>query len=86
MARLSKEFRYAILVRDGFVCQFCGVGGKTSDFILEVHHIIWRRFGGTNDPNNLILTCVVCHDKIHYGKWTGRPTTFTELKRNQGRD
>jgi hypothetical protein len=30
--------------------------------------------------------CVHCHDTLHYGRWTGRPRTFTEARKNQGRE
>lgn len=80
-----KYLRRQILERDGYTCRFCGRGGRFSDYILEVHHIIWRRYGGQDEPSNLIVCCIVCHDLIHYGKWTGRPRTFTELKDNQGK-
>lgn len=83
--RLSREERYAILVRDNFRCVVCGIGGKDSDIILEVHHILPRSCGGSNDPSNLQVLCVEDHDYIHYSKWTGRPRTFTELKDNQGK-
>lgn len=83
-SRLSKEYRLQILERDNFTCQFCGVGGKHSDYILEVHHVIWRRYGGSDAPHNLLTCCPVCHDLIHYGRYSGRPITFTELKNRQG--
>ena len=86
MSRLPKDLRYQILERDSFACRFCGVGGKTSDIILEVHHIIWRRYGGGDLPNNLITVCVYDHDLIHFGYYTGRPATFTDLKQRQGRE
>lgn len=83
--RLSREERYAILERDDFRCVVCGIGGRYSDIILEVHHILPRSCGGSNDPSNLQVLCVVDHDLIHYSKWTGRPRTFTELKENRGK-
>ena len=86
MGRLPKDLRYQILEGDSFVCRFCGIGGRYSDIILEVHHIKWRRHGGSDEPFNLMTVCVHCHDVIHYGRWTGRPRTFTEAKKNQGRE
>jgi predicted restriction endonuclease len=84
VARLSKEFRYKILERDNFRCRFCNRGGKHSDYILEVHHIVWRRHGGSDNPANLMTICCRCHDILHYGVESGRPYTFTELKNRQG--
>ena len=86
MGRLSKELRYQVLEADGFLCRFCGVGGRYSDIILEVHHIRWRRHGGQDEPSNLMTICCRCHDILHYGQETERPYTFTEAKQRQGRE
>lgn len=57
--------RYHILKRDR-VCQYapCGIFHEQSQggggcHILEVHHIVPRRLGGTDHPRNLIS---LCHD------------------------
>lgn len=84
MGTTWKELRYAVLERDNFQCRFCDRGGKSSDYILEVHHVIWRRNGGSDAMSNLITVCPYCHDLIHYGNYTGRPVTFSELKLRQG--
>ena len=49
--------------RDDYTCQSCGV----TDMMLHVHHIVWRRNGGGNRPDNLVAVCVDCHKKIHNG-------------------
>ncbi len=56
--------REAILNRDSYTCQICG----KKHMRLEVHHIIYRSNGGTNDENNLITLCEDCHSGIHDGK------------------
>jgi len=56
----TKEF---ILYRDNHTCQICGCKNKK----LQVHHIIERSKGGTDDPKNLTTLCVECHDKVHSG-------------------
>lgn len=57
-----------ILTRDSYTCQNCK--GKTKDEKLEVHHIIFRRNGGSDEHDNLITLCKTCHDKLHDGKVT----------------
>jgi len=57
----TKEF---VLYRDNHTCQICGSKNKK----LQVHHIIPRSKGGTNEPKNLTTLCVVCHDKVHNGE------------------
>lgn len=40
-------------------CLFCDA---TDD--LEEHHVVPRKFGGTDDESNLITVCSSCHKKI----------------------
>jgi hypothetical protein len=55
-----------VLNRDNYTCQYCK--GKSKDSKLEVHHIIFRCYGGSDEPENLITLCKTCHDKLHTGK------------------
>ena len=52
-----------VLYRDNYICQLCK--GKHKDSKLEVHHIIFRSKGGSDDESNLITLCKTCHDKLH---------------------
>ena len=58
--------RAMVLDRDGYKCQHCK--GRTKDSKLEVHHIIFRSQGGSDDADNLITLCHTCHKKLHDGK------------------
>ena len=49
-----------ILLNKHKCCQKCG---RTID--LEVHHIIPRSKGGTDDLENLQVLCGICHNDIH---------------------
>ena len=55
--------RSAILHRDNYTCQCCG----KKNCRLEVHHIKFRRDGGTDDEENLITLCEDCHKGVHTG-------------------
>ena len=55
--------RKAVLHRDKYTCQCCG----KKNCKLEVHHIIFKSRGGTNDEENLITLCKECHDGVHAG-------------------
>lgn len=79
MQMLGRERRILILLRDDFKCTKCGVGGRNSDYILEVHHINPKSLGGLDDESNLTTLCIACHDTIHYGKPV-RPATFALRK------
>lgn len=54
----------AVLNRDSYTCQICGAKNTR----LEVHHIVYRSKGGTDDEDNLITLCESCHKKIHKGE------------------
>lgn len=54
-----------VLHRDGYQCQKC----KSKKDGMHVHHIVFRSNGGTGSPNNLIVLCKPCHDKLHTGKF-----------------
>lgn len=53
--QLWKVVRQMVLERDGRRCQACGGWGG------QVHHIVARRRGGSDDPSNLMTLCGPCH-------------------------
>lgn len=55
-----------VLNRDNYTCQYCK--GKHKNFKLEVHHIIFRSQGGSDEESNLITLCHACHKDLHNGK------------------
>jgi len=57
-----------VLTRDGYTCQKCS--DKSKDKRLEVHHIIFRSQGGSDDETNLLTLCKTCHDGLHAGTIT----------------
>ena len=54
-----------VLDRDNHTCQHCK--GKSKDSKLEVHHIVFRRNGGSDEASNLITLCKTHHDDLHSG-------------------
>jgi hypothetical protein len=62
---LPLHIRNRILARDGYRCQ---VPGCSCRRFLEVHHIIYRSHGGSNDGDNLITLCGFHHRQcLHNG-------------------
>jgi ribosomal protein S27AE len=51
-----QEIRQEVLRRDHRQCQVCG-----KEYSGQVHHIIPRSQGGTNELSNLITLCGKCH-------------------------
>ena len=63
---LSKRTASKILKRAKIKCSMCG-WDETS---LDVHHIVERKNGGSNEMSNLIAICPNCHRKAHEKKYT----------------
>lgn len=58
----AERLRIAVLVRDGYVCQYCGAP-LTPGVDAEVDHIVPRCLGGENEPTNLVAVCPACNAK-----------------------
>lgn len=54
------ELRRRILARDGFKCLCCG--SRTN---LTAHHLLWLRYGGRTEEENLGTLCDGCHGLTH---------------------
>jgi 5-methylcytosine-specific restriction endonuclease McrA len=61
-ATIKPSIKRQALSRDQHRCQ---APGCRNTWFLEVHHIIPRRLGGTNDLNNLTTLCSACHSYLH---------------------
>ena len=61
-----KNTKAMVLNRDNYTCQCCK--GKHKDSKLEVHHIVFRSQGGSDEESNLITLCHTCHTALHSGK------------------
>ena len=57
--------RAYVLDRDGYKCQ--NKNCITKNETLHAHHIIYRRNGGSDEPENLLTLCKPCHDGVHDG-------------------
>lgn len=61
----SRAQRAAVIARDR-ACVGCGAPAAR----CHIHHIRWRRHGGTTFIDNLVLVCWSCHQGIHHLDWT----------------
>ncbi len=61
---LPPKFRRAVLLRDGHRCV---VPGCTNRLWLEVHHLVPRAAGGSNQAGNLVTLCSRHHGLVHEG-------------------
>lgn len=60
LTSFTEKVQEEILERDGHRCYVC----ESDCEKLEIHHILKRRLGGSNNPENLITLCVKCHRAI----------------------
>lgn len=67
-----------VLDRDGYKCHICKT--KKHGIKLEVHHIIFRSNGGSDDESNLITLCHDCHVSLHEYARTHNGETPYKLK------
>ena len=63
---LTTEIRLEVIFRDRMICQHCGKKGKKTGqgpdgLQWEIDHIIPVSKGGTNEMNNLVLSCKTCN-------------------------
>ena len=77
---MSKRTVSKVLIRLGIGCSNCGWKESSCD----VHHIVPRKQGGTDDNNNLTVLCPNCHrlahtDKLH--RFTSVPDQIGDLWR-----
>lgn len=67
--RIPDSVRREVLRRDGYKCVQCHwsreLWNKDDPRHLEIHHVKPHVEGGSNDAENLISLCNVCHDKKH---------------------
>jgi len=59
---IPPRIRREVLARDKHRCQAPGCGRTR---FLEVHHLVPRNKGGTNQPENLLTLCGSCHRLWH---------------------
>lgn len=68
---ISNETRAAVLDRNGFTCQMCGLAAGDPDpfnpnrtVCLTMKHIIDKSKGGTDDSSNLRAICTNCNEGL----------------------
>ena len=52
----------------GYTCQVCWKVFYPEENCLAPHHIQTRGAGGGDEPENIMIVCKECHNKIHSGE------------------
>src|SRR6266566_4376483 len=74
LGQIPGGLRYDTLKRAGFRCELCGI--SADERALDVDHIIPRKHGGTDDPDNLQALCWLCNTN----KGAGDDTDFRAIR------
>lgn len=61
-ASIAPKTRREVLARDRHRCRRKGCGNNR---FLEVHHLVQRAAGGSNEASNLVTLCSACHSLLH---------------------
>ncbi len=69
--------RKNILIRDSFVCQYCGRENSCSELTLD--HIIPKVQGGLNNWTNVVACCRTCN--VRKGGRTPRQASMTLIRK-----
>jgi hypothetical protein len=59
---LSVKTRQAVYQRDNYHCRHCN-----NTMGLHPHHIKYKSAGGSDELDNLVCLCWVCHRAVHNG-------------------
>ncbi len=82
---MSQEFDEnapQVLAKCGRCCCLCR---RFLPNMLQVHHIVERAEGGSDDIDNLFAICLTCHSDVHTKRPFTRRFTVDELKRHCAR-
>lgn len=61
MVHLSPTQRRSVVERAGARCEYCLVHERYATFAHEVDHIVARKHGGSDAPDNLAYACAQCN-------------------------
>ena len=55
----AKFSRQNVLIRDRFMCQYCGKSGHASELTFD--HVVPRSRGGKTEWSNIVISCKICN-------------------------
>ena len=69
--------------QDTIRCENCGKEGRIDRGGFDLHHIVYRSHGGSDDVNNICCLCRKCHDAAHGLAKTFLHPTMLQVKHHQ---
>lgn len=76
--RVSKETYDYVMKRDQERCVLC-----YSRIALQLHHIDGRSRTRTNDPDNCVMLCYLCHMRVHQNQKRYKPYLKAYIERGK---
>ena len=69
---MNHKTRIEVYTKSDGCCEVIKYGTRCGSPAVDIHHIIAKGRGGTDDIGNLIAVCRLCHHEIHFvgGEWT----------------
>jgi hypothetical protein len=58
---ISIQIRRRVMERAAYCCEYCRLSQEDMFFAFEIDHIISRKHGGSDDLDNLCLSCPDCN-------------------------
>lgn len=74
---ISDSVAAKILVKSARHCCICR---RFSPLQIQIHHIVEQADGGSNDEDNLIPICILCHSSVHAKMHMTKGFSRVELK------
>lgn len=84
-AKMRRDKRLAIYLRDGFQCVYCGADlHRVKPFQLTLDHLKPFNKGGLLEPSNLVTACRACNCGRQEQAWKSyaTPGAIKRIKRN----
>ncbi len=60
---IPQAVRKYVAERANYRCEYCRVAEMDSNFTYHIEHIISKKHGGSDHPDNLALACSICNWK-----------------------
>ena len=75
--RSVKFCKENIFLRDGFICQYCGINHTSNPKDLTMDHVVPKFLGGKTNWLNIASSCASCNlEKSHYMKMKPKTIPF----------
>jgi len=61
---VTENWKFEVHKRDSFTCRICGAEEDPKHPTFQVHHVVFKCNGGSNNLSNLVLLCPECPESF----------------------